>query len=152
MGVRVAVNYAVFAVLLGMLGFLNLLTNLRYVPQQLTVAVGVFGVLVGAITGVAAARRQLKFLTKNGEFRTGASLSTILFIAGGIFILFSLWFFFAFDAPIGSQAAVMDFMFSILPALLASQAILFLRWERKHGKLIIASMWPSRLYASPRTD
>ena len=150
MGTRVAVNSAVFAFLWSLLSFLYLFANLRYVPVDLAAIAVLVGVLAGAILGFAVAKRQLKFLTQNGETRV--ALSTILFLVGGMLIFFSFWFFFAFNAPVGAQATVISFIYPTLPAYLASEAILFLRWEHKNRKLILASMWTSRLYVSPKTQ
>jgi hypothetical protein len=154
METRVAVCSAIFAVLFSLISFLRLLGSLRHLPTQLTVAAGVFGVIVGAVAGVAVTRRRLRFLAENAEVRTITPrvLSTILFTVGGMFILLSFWVFFSILA-IGSQLAVLDFMFPMLPALWASEAIMFLRWERKHRKLIFAEYgWAGRLYTSSKTD
>ena len=150
MGMRVAVNSAVFACLWSLISSLHLLTNLRYVPMHLTAIAVLVGVLVGTLSGAAVARRQLRFLTKNGETRV--PLPTILFLVGGLLILLSFWFFFSISASIETLATVINFIYPTLPAYLASEAILFLRWERKHRKLIIAGTWTNRLYVSPKTD
>jgi hypothetical protein len=146
---RVAVNYAVFAFLWSLLSYLHLLTNLRYVSVHLTVLAVLVGVLVGAVSGFAVAKRQLTFLTKNGETRV--PLWTILFLIGGLFIFISFLFFLAYNAPIGTLATAITFLCPFLPAYSAAEAIMFLRWERKHKKQIIAGMW-NRFYVSPEAD
>ena len=105
------------------------------------------GVITGATSGYAVAKRQLKFLTKNGETRV--PLSTVLFLFGGMFILLSFWVYYAFTAPIKILTLMLDFAYTTLPAYLAVEDILFLRWERKQRKLILAGTWSNRLYVSP---
>lgn len=150
MGMRVAVNSAIFACLWSLISFLHLLTNLRYVPLDLTVIAALLGVVVGAGSGFSLTKRQLNFLSKNGETRV--HLSTILLIIGGLLIVLSLSYFFVINASIATLSTANNFGFSTLSACWASEAILFFRWESKHRKLIFSSGWSGRLYASPKTD
>jgi hypothetical protein len=150
METRVTDTTAAFAFIWSLLSFFSLLGNLRYIPLHLTILTALLGVVVGAVSGFAVTKRQLNFLTKNGETRV--RFSTILFLIGGLLILFSLTYFFVINAQIVTLGTVNNFAFPTLSAYFVSEAIVFLRWERKHRKLIFASGWSRRLYASPKTD
>ena len=156
METRLAANSAVSAFIFSFLSFIILLGSLRYVPLHLTIITGLLGVIVGAALGFAFTRRRLNSLTKTGEYKQ--SLSTLLFFVGGMLILLSFLVFFAISAPIEAVRITLGFAYPTLSAsfaaFLATEAIMFLKWERKHQKLVLVARgwWSGRLYASPKTD
>jgi hypothetical protein len=150
MEMRVAANNALFAFLFSLMSFLSLLTSLRYVPLPLTIIAGLLGVVVGVVSGFASAKRRLNFL----GVVVRARLSTILFFIGGLLILLSLSFIFFSNASIVTLVAATGFLCPMVSAFAASEAVVFLRWERKHRKLIIlfSNGRSGKLYASSKTD
>jgi hypothetical protein len=150
METRVADTSAVFAFLFSFLSFVSLLGNLRYVPLHLVIIAGLLGVVVGAVSGFAVAKRRLNFL----GVVVRARLSTVLFFIGGLLILFSLTYFFVINMQIVTLRMVINFGFPTVSAFSASETIVFLRWERKNRKLLLlfSNGRSGRLYASPKTD
>jgi hypothetical protein len=150
METRITETSAVFAFLFSFLSFVSLLGNLRTVPLHLTIIGGFLGVVVGAVSAFAVAKRQLNSL----GVVVRARLSTILFFIGGLLILSSLTYFFVINTQMATLRILTNFAYPTVSAFAVSETIVFLRWERKNRKRLMSfsNGRSGGLYASPKTD
>ena len=107
------------------------------------------GVVAGLLIGAPAYSKQLRIIEEKGEYKATLKilawtlLATIAIISVFLYLIYSLGLEVAFP--------MFNFASSLVPALCASRIIFFVRWEKKHKKLI---MWDglvrTRIYAVPK--
>ncbi len=110
------------------------------------------GIAVGFFVGSVATLKQLNSLTQKGETRV--TLSTFLFITGGVIVLLALFFIatMILSLPLAAQVGWFDFAYSAGSAILIVRAFLLVEWERNHRMHLYQAMWSNKIYAVPKPD
>ena len=129
---------------------LNAQSHVSFYSQFMWIA---FGIAAGLVVGVALTRKQLNTLTEKGEISN--SLSTLLFILGGVLVFGALFLaaIFAFPSLLSViQVAVMDALLGAGISMLVVRAFLLVAWERNHRMRLYQKGWSTRIYAVPNPD
>jgi hypothetical protein len=112
-----------------------------------------FGMAAGLLVGVAVTRKQLNTLTEKGEL--GTSLSTLLFILGGVLVFGALFLAAMLASPSLSSVihvAVIDAILGAGISIIVARSFLLVAWERNHKMRLYQKWWSPRIYAVPKTD
>ncbi len=122
-------------------------TTARYhFPLPLVAGWVIAGAVVGGGLGAWAAERQLRFLERKGRVKT--SLSTILFLFGGVIVFFAIFLFLVNNMPVEVIASITVFLSPMPAAFFAVDSVLFFNWERRHKRKVFSGTWRS-LYVYP---
>jgi hypothetical protein len=141
MSFRVSNYDRAMAFLWALLAILHVFTNMtRYhFPLSLVASWLIAGAVAGGGFGAWGAESQLRSLERQGRVRT--TLSTILFLFGGLITLFAVFFFFGNSIPGEVMASTLVFMSPMPSAVFAVDSVMFSEWERRHKRQIFTSMW-----------
>ena len=78
---------------------------------------------------------------------------TFLFVIGILFIFAALVTYLALNVSMTILAVISYFVFPSGPAIFATRAIVFFRWERKHRRRILsAGEFSTKIYVFPKID
>jgi hypothetical protein len=154
-GYRVTSFLVPNALLWFLLGFLwvirfNAYGDLTWYSQFMLLA---FGTVAGLVVGVALTQKQLSTLTKKGEL--GSSLSSLLFMMGGV-LIFGAFFLAAMLASPSLagviHAVVIDSILGAGIGIIAARVFLLINWERNHKMRLYQKGWITKIYAVPTSD
>jgi hypothetical protein len=111
------------------------------------------GMAAGLVVGVALTKKQLSTLTKKGEL--GSSLSSLLFILGGVLVFGAIFLAAMLASPSlagVTHAVVLDSILGSGIGIIAARVFLLVKWERNHKMRLYQKGWITRIYAVPAPD
>jgi LytS/YehU family sensor histidine kinase len=132
-----------------LLGFLQILTNIRHFPVNAGIGTLVSGIMTGVIVGVLMPLRLLRVIERKGEFRT--PISTLLIGIGAAFVAISVLLI-ASNLSVDVLRLALVFLSPLPSIILAFRAFIFSRRERKHGKWILTATWSNKIYVYPKIE
>jgi len=128
---------------------LQVLINIGRFPAIVGTASLALGILTGLAIGTILPLRQLRDINRKGESRT--PLSTLLIIIGVAFVVPSALLL-ASNFSVDVLRLTLIFLSPSPAIVLAFQAFLFRRWEKKNGKWILAATWSAKYYVQPEDE